>query len=173
MKRIFLSGLGLSASAGLALVPSGAQAQGGGAAKVCEATEIVAEEDVEPNLQIACGTAGLMLGRTDTHELIQLPSLDAAVVLTTRRNMRRAWLVMKDADGSLALEEITGTIARLGGRGARRDIDGLEIGFEDLNTGRLTAMVRSQGRDGVTLDIAGLVERSRASRGNAAAARTN
>ena len=167
--------MNLAVGAGFALSASSVQAQSqtDGSSNVCEAAEVVLAEGIETELQIACGTAAVMLGRTDSHELIQLPSLNAAVALTVRQGTRRAWLVMKDPDGSLALEEITGTLARIGGRGARRDIDGMDIIFEDLNTGRLTALVRSQGRNDVTLDLAGMVGRSRAAREAASQARAN
>ena len=166
-------------AAGLLVAPAPvlAQDQGqgggggnGGAARVCEASVAPLEEGGEAYLQVVCGTRGVILGQVDAHELIQVPSLRAAVAVTTLGGTKRAWLIMVNDDESVALEEITGTIARLGGRGARRDITGLDIEIEGLNTGQLTALVRRQSGDAVSLDIAAMVARSREVRGRGRAA---
>ena len=166
--------LSVATAAVIMLTAGGAQAQSqGGPGSTCEAIEAPIEEGGEAFLQVTCGTSGVILGRVDDHELVQIPSLDAAVAVTELAGTRRAWLIMHDNGSGIALEEITGTIARLAGRGASRDIKGLVIDFGDLNTGLLTAAVRAQGQVPVTLDLASLIERSRALRGSAAAGGAN
>lgn len=162
--------LGLAVAAGV-LAASGAQAQD--AAPVCEAGVGPLEEGGEAYLRVACGGKGVILGQVDDYQLVQLPSLGSTVALTTLEGSRRAWLIMKDDKGDLALEEITGTIARLAGRGARRDIDGLELDFSQINTGQLTAAIRSPNGGAAGLDLAAMVERSRAVRNTAASGDAN
>ncbi len=117
-------------------------------------------------LQIVCGNAGAVLGQVEDYELTQLPALNAAVVVTTIEGSRRVWLVMDNGEKSLALEEITGTIARAAGRGAGSDIDGLDLNLGKGANGQITAAImssRNQAEKNVqgSVDLAQLVERAR------------
>lgn len=174
MNSNLLRRISVAAAAGVLLSAGGAQAQSQApAAATCEATEAPIEEGGAAYLQVACGQAGVILGQVDSHELVLLPSLDAAVAVTELAGTRRAWLIMHEDGSSIALEEITGAIARLAGRGASRNMRGLVIDFGDLNTGLLTASVNAQGQVPVTLDLASLIERSRALRGSATTGNAN
>ena len=159
-----LLALGLcSAAIPSSLVAQKADRQGAS----CQGSVAPLEKGGKSFLQIVCAEKVVILGQADSYELIELPSLDAAVTISTFQGSQRAWLIIKEIDG-LALEEITGTIARLGGRGAQRDLDGLTVEFGELNLGQVNASVRSQGRNAVALDFTGMVARSRSARASAA-----
>lgn len=127
-------------------------------------------------LQIVCGNAAAVLGQVDDYELVDLPALDAAIVVTTLNQSRRVWLAMPDGDKALILEELTGTMARAAGRGATANIEGIDLNLDQIAAGQLAASVVSQqsgiaseavqGSDAVAnVDFAKLVARARATHG--------
>lgn len=143
------------------------------ASPLCRAVESAPDSnDVRP-LVVACGQGGVSLGPVDAYELIRLPALRAAVVVTSFDRSRRVWLITSEGGRELGLEEITGTIARAAGRGASLRLDGLELDFGDGATGQLTAGIMSVRAEGggasSKIDLTKLVARMRAVRAGARA----
>ena len=158
-----LGGLGLFLGMLAAAPPAMAQSIGG---QSCAAANELFEGAAETVLVVSCKGAGAILGSVDGYELFQLPGLAAAVVVTERDTSRRAWLIIHQDDGPLQVEEITNTIARLAGRGARADIDGIELDFGQGGAGRLVGAIRSASRNTegggeVAIDFSELITRSR------------
>lgn len=153
----------------LALWPAGGMAQSP-ASPLCRAVEGPLDGSAVKSLTVACGQAGLSLGQVDAFELIQLPALRAAVVVTSFDRARRVWLVTIEGDRELGLEELTGTIARAAGRGTSMRLDGLEFDVGPGATGRLTASVMSVrnrtdgGGASSEIDLAAMVSRMRSIR---------
>lgn len=144
------------------------------ASPLCRAFQSAPASDGPELLYVACGAAGAVLGAADSYQLIQLPALKAAVAVTELHGSRRAWLVMRDDERSLSVEEITGTIARIAGRGASFNIDGLDLDFGPASTGQLTATIMSSkkgeaAQSAGAIDLAQLVARSRSLRAAGAA----
>ncbi len=126
-------------------------------------------DDGPEMLQVVCGNAGTVLGQVDDYELVELPDEQAAVVTTSYEGSKRVWLVMQSGDNSLALEEITGTIARAAGVEASTNLDGVDLDFakgatEPLNIGIASPgnLIGTVSSDGV--DLSQLVDRARAVR---------
>ncbi len=166
MDNASLKMIGLAAVVLLSVYSDDAYAQAVDASP-CKAFTIPVVEGGPEMLHVVCGNAGTILGQVDNYDLTQLPDLQAAVVTTSVEGSRRIWLVMKNEDNSLALEEITGTIARAAGREAGADVEGLDLDFGKGATGQLTANVMSSGNsveasstDGA-VDFSQLVERAR------------
>lgn len=160
MSKVIVAGLMLSAASVYAQSPKEKS-------ESCEAANAPIEEDGPNYLQVTCGQMAVMLGRVESYEFTPLPALDAGIVVIEFGGVRRAWLITHDGGSDIALEEITGTIASLVGRGERRDITGLELDFGEPIRGRTTAVIRSKGAGSASLDVSGLVKRSRALRTNA------
>lgn len=149
-----------------------AQAAGSNAA-VCSAFEISPVEGEAPQLAVACGSQGVSLGNVDSYELVQFPALDATVIVTTLDSAQRAFLLIKNGEDSVALEEITTAIAQDAGRGALSNIAGIRLDYGNAATGLITAAINSASANSnpsVAIDIAAMVERSRAVRMQAAPA---
>ena len=169
MQKIYSRTSILSIAAAGLLAGGAAQAQGqgagegqGNAAPVCSAANVAAEEGGKPYLLVSCRGRAVALGRVDSYELVQLPALKSTVAVTQSEGMRRAWLIMDNGEDNLALEEITGTIARLAGRPGKRNLEGIEVDFADINRGQLTAAIRRSGGESAALDLGAMVARSRA-----------
>lgn len=136
----------------------------------CAAYETSPVKGEDPQLYVACGKYAVTLGSVDSYELVQLPGLRSAMVVTTLEGSQRAFLVIEDGAEGVALEEITGTIARAAGRGAKSDISGIQLDLGSAATGLMSAVSSSTGAtgvDSVTIDLPALVGRSRAVRGKA------
>jgi len=136
---------------------------------LCRGVQEPGRDDVARLLLIDCGGAAAMLGQADAVDIENLPDLASAVVVASLGGTRRAWLVMREGERSLTVEEITGTIARAAGRGASARLDRLQLGYpggEDGQTRRNVMSVRLPGAQPMQgeVDLARLVERSRAVR---------
>ena len=160
MRKVFPKYSVLLLAASSALAATGVQAQGR-AEPVCTAAELPLEEGGEPYLRVSCGRMAVALGRVESYQLVQLPSLRSALVVTRSTGMRRAWLVMDNGDEGIALEEITGTITKLSGRGGQRDLSDLTLEYDDINRGQLTAAIRRPNGELASLDLGAMVTRSR------------
>lgn len=169
MGRISIGALQVLSAAGFLFVGTPILAQiPEGAGSACAPIEISPVEGEGPQLYIVCGKYAVTLGSVDSYEFTQVPALRSAVIVTTLEGSRRAFLVIEHGEEGVALEEITGAIARKAGRGARSDIDGIQLNLRSAPTGLMAAAVRSadaNGADSVTIDLSALVERSRAVRG--------
>lgn len=157
-------------------LPSSAFAQapsGSNSPTRCRGIEQTTVSGAEPELHVVCGQAGTMLGPVDGFEIADLPALRSAVVVTTLYGSKRAWLLMQEDERLLAVEEITGTIARAMGRGPQRKIDDLDLDLGRGAAGLLTAALKQgvQRPEGSSapvtteIDLAALVARSRQVRG--------
>lgn len=171
-----LKSLLIAGAAALALQAEATAAQptpGAGSAPSCEGFEQPPSAGLEPVLHVVCGRAGTMLGPVDAFEMVDLPALRSAVVVSTLHGSKRVWLVMQEGDRVLAVEEITGTVARSMGRGPHRRIDDLDLDLGRGAAGLLTASLkpgtqRPGGASAPTradIDLAGLVARARQVRG--------
>ena len=159
-------------AASLSLLPASADAQPAGPSPLCRSFERTYGNDDRPMLHVSCGEAGAVLGAADDHRLYGLPALKAAVIVTVFNGERRVWLVMDGDDGTLAVEELSGTIARAAGRGASGRLDDLEFGFGSDAPGRQNAAVmsfrnRGEGGGAGEIDIGQLIARAREVRGAA------
>lgn len=146
----------------IAAGPASAQ---GTAPPLCSAFEFSPPASEVKEVGISCAGSAALLGRFDSYDFVRLPSLRAGVVVVTLDGSRRVWLAMKEDGQTLAVEEITGTIERLTGRGVGAGLDGVNIDFGPQSAGRLTASINASGNGPTALDLAELVGRSRAMRG--------
>lgn len=166
MGRISIGALQVLSAAGFLFVSTPILAQTSeGAGTACAPSEISPVEGEDPKLYIACGKYAVTLGSVDSYEFTQVPALRSAVVVTTLEGSRRVFLVIEHGEEGVALEEITGAIARKAGRGARSDIEDIQLNLGSAPTGLMAAAVRSpEANDAasVTIDLATLVERARA-----------
>jgi hypothetical protein len=170
-----LHGILLGMAVALTL-PSSAFAQapsGSNSPNRCRGFEQTTVSGAESELHVVCGQAGTTLGPVDGFEIADLPALRSAVVVTTLHGSKRAWLLMQEDERLLAVEEITGTIARAMGRGPQRKIDDLDLDLGRGAAGLLTAALKpgaqrpegSSAPSRADIDLAGLVARSRQVRG--------
>lgn len=163
MGRVVLGLSPLIAGGLLLSVPVHAQATAGNSS-VCFASEYRVSEVHSSQLFVACGPYGVTLGSVDDYEIIQLPALEAALVITTLDEARRVWLVTKNGESDPSLEEITGTIEFRAGRGVGSGIEGVDLDFGAAAAGLLTATTKSQGAvngKSVTVNLFQMVQRSR------------
>ena len=134
-------------------------------AVVCSAFQSSPVDDLPSQLNVICGQYAVSLGTVDSYELVQFPAIEAAVAVTTLDGVQRAFLLIRNEDGGVALEEITTAIAQQAGRGVQPSISGIRLAFDNAVTGVMTATVNSAGANSnapVSIDIAAMVERSRA-----------
>ncbi len=137
-------------------------------AVVCSALEAAPIKNEAPRLSVVCGRYGVTLGSVDRYELVQFPALDAAVVVTTFEGTQRVFLLIKNPDESVALEELTSAITLELGRGVRSTIVGFRLDFENAAMGRMVATdasAEAKGAPPVAIDIAAMIAQSRSMRG--------
>lgn len=136
--------------------------------EVCSAFDTFPVENEPPKLSVVCGTYGVTLGAFDRYELVQFPALDAAVIITDSEGAQRVFVIIKNPDKSVSLEELTGAITLKMGRGIQSSIVGARLDFGSEALGRMTAAdpsAEAKGSPAATIDIASMVSRSRAVRG--------
>jgi hypothetical protein len=136
--------------------------------EVCSAFDTFPVENEPPKLSVACGTYGVTLGTFDRYELVQFPDFDAAVVITSLEGAQRVFLLIKNPDESVALEEVTSAITLEMGRGVQSSIVGARLDLGSATLGRMTAAdpsAEAKGLPPATIDIAAIISHSRAMRG--------
>lgn len=136
--------------------------------EVCSAFVTSPVESEPPKLSFACGAYGVTLGSFDRYELVQFPALDAAVVITSLEGAQRVFLLIKNPDESVALEELTSAITLEMGRGVQSSIVGARLDLGSAALGRMTAAdpsAEAKGLPPATIDIAAIISHSRAMRG--------
>ena len=132
----------------------------------CRTFSMSPAEDEIAQLYVACGNAAAPLGQVDEHTLIELPSLDAALVSTTLYGTERIWLVMPKDEGGLSVEDLTDTLARLSGRTKNKGVADLDLELRAAGNPSPIGLLRSAERQAgksqkVQIDIGQLVQNSR------------
>lgn len=80
-------------------------------------------------LLASCSGAGVVLGEADSYRVHYNPASGALVVSIERGERTRIMLLQRDADGQLAIEDITGDLAVAAGRGPTSGLRGASIDF--------------------------------------------
>ncbi len=134
---------------------------------LCEAEVPAVSAVAEPSLVATCGKQSFPLGPIDSFRVVDLPHLGSSLVVTSKDGERRIWLLIGLDAGVFVREDISGVVARSAGRGASRNLKGLEIEIDGKGAeGELRALVGAGARSGSSgqggVDLRDIVARARA-----------
>ena len=96
-------------------------------APICHVEAIEIAADAPMQLQAACGTHGLLLGPVSTFSVSANGDLNAMLVDVTYQGKRRLLMLSLGDDGFPTLQNVTGQIARLAGKGPMSGIDDIDV----------------------------------------------
>ena len=139
----------------------------GSSDKPCTASTTGIEPSAPDSLIVLCGAEAFPLGHVESFRLLDLPELNSVIVTTKADRRHRVWMLIQQRDGSFALEDISGLVAGKAGRGASRDLRGLDLEIDRQvaeSPGKASInSVQNRGLGGLAdVDLAAVAERSRA-----------
>ena len=142
LKIIAIAGLGLLTAVAATPLTAQTEAEGGQApaqadgpasvpvdlpAPICHVESVEIAADAPMQLQAACGTHGLILGPVSTFSVSTNGDLNAMLVDVTYQGKRRLLMLSLGDDGFPTLQNVTGQIARLAGKGPMSGIDDVDV----------------------------------------------